>query len=322
MNETVRITHLRSSNSAMYDLRASTAVIGIIIYIGGFLGNLFSLILFIQKELRQVSTSLLFLLLNIFSTIHLLSLIVEFLDNIYDIQVLPSDVFRCQLILWLQNATRTICSFLTTTISIDRFIRSEYPVRSRLWCTPKNVLRLAIIYIIFSSLLYAFFFYPLNLFDAEGNCSFSYNTVFHTFAVNVMPLVRFISTGILPTVIMLGCGTRMIYNIRQSRKRVSQQMTLQNTTVATIAMPASKASTTTKLNSRRKMAIDNMLLLMVMANVFTYIITQMPFNTYAIYYGYEKSGDYLDYSLTRSFLLMWSSIYFGVGFYLFCIASP
>jgi len=121
---------------------------------------------------------------------------------------------------------------------------------------------------------------------------------------------------------MLACGARMIYNIRQSRKRIAQQTTMQNTTIAKIIIPASKASITTNNQQREKVAIDRMLLLMVIANVFTYIITQIPFNAYTIYYGYETTISYLSYSLTRSFLLMWSSIYFGVGFYLFCIASP
>jgi len=121
---------------------------------------------------------------------------------------------------------------------------------------------------------------------------------------------------------MLGCGGRMLYNIRQSRKRISQQTTLQITTIAKIIIPISKASSTKNNQQRQKTTIDHMLLLMVIANVFTYIVTQIPFNIYAIYYGYETTISYLSYSLTRSFLLMWSSIYFGVGFYLFCIASP
>jgi len=322
MNTTIKSIETSSATAAMDDLRISTAFIGIVIYLGGFIGNFFSFLLFIQKELRQVSTGLLFLLLNIFSTIHLLSLIVEFLDTIFGVEVVPSGVFRCQFILWLQNVTRTVCSFLATTISIDRLLRSEYPLRSRIWCTTKHVAQLSIIYIIFSIILYAFFYYPLNLFDADGNCSFTLNNTFHLFAINVMPAIRFIFICVLPTSIMLACGARMIYNIRQSRKRIAQQTTMQNTTIAKIIIPASKASITTNNQQREKVAIDRMLLLMVIANVFTYIITQIPFNAYTIYYGYETTISYLSYSLTRSFLLMWSSIYFGVGFYLFCIASP
>jgi hypothetical protein len=314
MNSTINIWQL--SSSSMDALRACTAILGVIIYTAGFIGNFFALLLFTQKELRRVSTGLIFLLLNIINTIHLLSLVVEFLDSIFQVQVLPSAVFQCQFILWLQNATRTLCSFLATTVSIDRFIRSEYPVKSRIWCTPKNTLKLAIIYSIFSILLYAFFFYPLNLFDDNGACSFSLDSTFRIFAVNVMPPVRFFFTIIIPSVIMVGCGGRMLYNIRQSHERVTQQ-----TTIATIIMQIPTTSSTNNEQHRQKNALDQMLLLMVTSNVVAYILTQMPFNIYAVYHGYETSN-YLSYSLTRTFLLMWSSVYFGVGFYLFCVASP
>jgi hypothetical protein len=121
---------------------------------------------------------------------------------------------------------------------------------------------------------------------------------------------------------MLGCGGRMLYNIRQSRKRIAQQTTIQITTIAKIIIATSKASSTKNNQQRHKIAIDQMLLLMIIANVFTYIVTQIPFNAYTIYYGYKKIDNYVSYSLTQSLLLMLSSIYFGVGFYLFCIASP
>lgn len=137
MNTTTATDDVLVSSTAV--LRMATAVLGCIVYATGFVGNFLSLLLFIQKELRQVSTGLIFLLLNIFSTIHLLSLIVEFFDSIFKVQIVTNDKFRCQFILWAQNLSRTVCSFLAATVSIDRFIRSEYPMKSRIWCTTKNV---------------------------------------------------------------------------------------------------------------------------------------------------------------------------------------
>jgi len=308
--------------SAMDILATTTAIAGIIIYFGGFLGNSFSILIFSQKELRKISTSLLFLLLNVFSTLHLLSLIAEFLDSIYNVQVIPNAVFRCQFLLWLQNTTRMLCSFLTTTITIDRFIRSEYPVHSRQLCTPKNVFRLFLIYILFASILHLFFFYPYNLFDAKGVCSWSYNSVFRLIAISIFPVVRFLFICVLPTIIMLGCSARMLYNIQKSRQRISRKTNDQHTTVPTINLSTSRATGTVTNQQRAKIAIDRMLLVMVLANVLAYIITQIPFNTYRIYYGYAGEIDYNQYTTVRSFLLMWSSIYFSIGFYLFCIASP
>ncbi|CAF3424360.1 unnamed protein product [Rotaria sp. Silwood1] len=302
-------------------LRISTAVIGTLIYIAGFIGNFFASLLFVQKELRQVSTGLLFLLLTITNTIHLLSLIFEFVDSLFVIQIFPFDVFRCQFILWLQNATRTICSFLATTVSIDRFLRSEYLMLSRRWCTPKNVCKLSIIYLLFSILLYSFFFYPLNTFDNEGFCTFDFNGTFRILAVYVMPPIRFTLICIIPTVIMVACGCRMVYNVGQSRKRVTQQTITHNQTLATIVVPILQSTNTTNNDRRQNIASDRVLLSMVIINIIAYIITQIPFNSYAVYYGYETTKNSLSHSLTRSFLLMWSSVYFGVGFYLFCCAS-
>ncbi len=77
MNTTVNSTDVLSAIEIPGDVYITGGIIGGLIYVGGFIENFFSFLLFIQKELRQISTGLLFLLLNIFSTIHLLSLIVE-----------------------------------------------------------------------------------------------------------------------------------------------------------------------------------------------------------------------------------------------------
>ncbi|CAF3611288.1 unnamed protein product, partial [Rotaria sp. Silwood2] len=63
---------------------AIPAILGTIVYIGGFIGNLLSLTIFIRTEIRRVSTGLLFLLLTISNSILLLTLIVEFIDVAYN----------------------------------------------------------------------------------------------------------------------------------------------------------------------------------------------------------------------------------------------
>mgnify|MGYP001073037534 CR=1 FL=1 len=296
-------------------LRLTMAVLGILVYVAGFLGNLLSLLVFIQKEFRQGSTSLIFLLLNIFSTIHLVSLSIEFLDSIFQVQIIASSIFRCQFTLWLQNTTRSVCAFLAATISIDRFIRSEYPMRSRIWCTTTNVLKAFYVFLTFSIVFYLFFYHPANVFDSEGQCSFPYDEKFRLYALNIMPPLRFVLVCFLPTILMVSCGIRMLFNIQQSKQRTVQPMAI------TTVNPPSKGSNTTEETRRKIARIDTMLVLMVLANVVAYGITQLPFNIYTLYYGYETSDDFSFYALLRAFLLMWSSIYFGIGFYLYCIAS-
>jgi hypothetical protein len=215
----MNLTNHSSQNLSkeMTDLHIAVAVLSIIIYVAGLAGNILSFLLLARSDFRQVSTGLTFLFLNIFGTMHLFSVVVEFLDSIFQFQMIGSAAFRCQFILWLQNVTRTICSFLATTISIDRFLRSEYPMLSRIWCTPSNIVRILCLYCLFSMGFYTFFFHPSNIFDVHGLCSFVYHRSLRIFILKILPSIRFVKLCLLPSLIMLICGARMISNIRRSK---------------------------------------------------------------------------------------------------------
>lgn len=306
----------------MESLRITAAALGISIYVAGFIGNFLSFFIFMQRELRRVSTSFIFLLLNIFCTIHLLSLVVEFLDSIFEVRILWNDVFRCQFLLWLQNFTRTMCSFLAASVSIDRFLRSEYPMKSRIWCTTNNVLKVFYAYLLFSGLLYAFFFHPRNVFDDDGRCSYPYDDEFRLITLNIMPPLRFLLICVLPIILMAGCGARMLINVRRTKRRINERRVVQ--VIAAIAQNHSTQTSNhgTEENRRQAAMLDQMLLLMVLTNVVAFTVTQIPFNIYTLYYGFGNSDDFQLYSLMRVLLLIWSSVYFGSGFYLFCLTSP
>lgn len=63
---------------------ARTAILGTIVYIGGLIGNLLSLTIFVRTEIRRVSTGILFLFLTISNTIQLITLTLEFIDAAYN----------------------------------------------------------------------------------------------------------------------------------------------------------------------------------------------------------------------------------------------
>ena len=155
-----------------------------------------------------------------------------------------------------------------------------------------------------------------------GQCSYPYDSTFRLIALNIMPPLRFVLICVLPSILMIGCGTRMLINIRQAKRRVAPQEVEQQVATVTTATPASRTGQATGETRQQTTKLDQMLLLMVLANVIAYIVTQIPFNIYTLYYGYETSDDFTLYSLMRAFLLMWSSVYFGTGFYLFCVTSP
>jgi hypothetical protein len=105
---------------------------------------------------------------------------------------------------------------------------------------------------------------------------------------------------------------RIISNIRQSRRRVQQG----NQTDAIVN------TTNPGLMLRQMTPLDRMLVYMMLINVTAFIITQIPFHMYTIVHVYYKTLDLSTSALVRAILLIWSSIYFGIGFYLYCLASP
>jgi CRISPR/Cas system CSM-associated protein Csm3 (group 7 of RAMP superfamily) len=52
--------------------------------------------------------------------------------------------------------------YLSVTISIDRFISSEMPLRSRDICIRKSVFKITIIYLILFSLFWSFYLIPMS----------------------------------------------------------------------------------------------------------------------------------------------------------------
>jgi hypothetical protein len=275
----------------------------------GFIGNLLSLIIFFsQEEFRNVSTGVLFLLMTISNTVHLWTLTTEFLGT-FDIYVYSNVFLQCRLNYFVQNVSRAVSTYLAITVAIDRFIRSELPMRSRIICTRRNAIKLNFIYIIIFSILFSFWFCPLNTANpANGTCYTGRSSIYNYFFNYIYLPIRFILVCIFPVIIMSLANIRMLYNIRQIRRRIqgdNQINTINN-----------------GLNNRRMTPLDRMLLYMTLVNVIVFIMTQIPFHIYTIVQSNYSIYDVWTNLLIRAFLLIWSSIYFGIGFYLYCLASP
>jgi hypothetical protein len=98
---------------------------------------------------------------------------------------------------------------------------------------------------------------------------------------------------------------RMLLNIRQSRRRVEQGNT-----------------NNTGLVLQRMTPLDRLLFCMMLISVSTFTVTQIPFHVYTIVQNKYSTLDVYTNLWVRAILLSWSSIYFGIGFYVYCLASP
>jgi hypothetical protein len=288
----------------------------------GFLGNLLSLIVFyFQKEFRKISTGLLFIFISISNFFHLVTLAIEFL-TIYNIIVFRHVFFQCQFTFFIQNVSRAASTYFMVTVSIDRLIRSEFPMRSRTICTQRNAIIITCCYLIIFSLFWSFFLYPfVSQNPITGTCNYQISASYYYFISYIHVPIRAVFICFIPVIIMLLANIRMLMNIRQSRRRVMNVSTVPSSET-NIPLPNASNTNTREKKDRRMSKLDRMLYYMMIANISIFVVTQIPFHIYSCIKNNLIGLNAFTAQLIRAILLIWSSLYFGIAFYFYCLASP
>jgi hypothetical protein len=277
------------------------------------------MIFYSQPEFRKISTGLLFLFITISNFFHLFTLIQEFL-TIYNIIMFMNVFFQCQFYLFIENVSRAMSTYFMVTISIDRLIRTELPMRSKRICTKRNTFIITLIYFIIFGLFWSFFLYPwISQNPITGTCSYTESASLYYFILNIHVPIRAVFICFIPALIMLGANIRMLFNIRQSQRRITDG-TVGPSSDTNIPVPLGPNGRPKK--RRRMSALDRMLFYMMVANVSMFLVTQIPFHIYSWLQNTLIKVDPLPAKLIRAMLLIWSSLYFGVAFYFYCLASP
>ncbi len=173
--------------------------------------------------------------------------------------------------------------------------RAVYPTRAKKFCTCRIAWRIVIIYIIIFTLSLSFYLLPYMKEDDEGYCTSISNPIFHDWITSIWPPIRTVLVCILPVSIMIITNILLWRRIRASKRRVAPRTS----------------------NLYYSANTEKMLIFITIANVLSFIITQIPFHIYATVVRYEESIYYM-----RTAMLLWSSLYFGIGFYIYCLTSP
>ena len=286
----------------------------------GSVGNLLSLYIFYtQEEFRKISTGLLYLLMTIFNIVHLCCLGIEFL-RLYSVTLYLGTVLQCGFNAFLQNMTRATSIYLAVAVAIDRLIRSELPMYSRVLCTRRNAGILTIIYVILFTLMWSFYFYQMSFFDSKTNSCINLPAFYIYFTRYIHDTARAVIVCFLPVLIITVANLRLLKNIRSSRRRVhgtnGALRDAPSLDITAITAPGPSTATT-----RRATSFDRMIFYMMVANVSTLFLTQTPFHIDQIRNNYLNTLDPFVNRLLRSFLLIWSSLYFGIAFYLYCLSA-
>lgn len=211
------------------------------------------------------------------------------------VRLFNSVLLRCRFVYWLQNVFRSLSSFIACTISLDRMCRACYPIRAKHFCTARLATQIVLVYILVFMISYSFYLLPYMGEDSSGVCSTSTNPIYHKFMTSIWPPMRTCLVCILPVSVMIITNTRLWRRVRASKRRVTPRMT----------------------NMSHSANTEIMLMFIAVSNVLAFLITQIPFHIYTTVVRYKKSIDHI-----RTLMLLWSSLYFGVGFYIYSLISP
>ena len=243
----------------------------------------------------------------------------EFL-TIFNVTIFQNVLFQCQITYFVQNVSRAMSTYFMVTVSMDRLIRSELPMRSKMLCTRRNVFILTCIYFCIFCLFWSFFLYPYVAQNpSTGACNYRLSESYYSFLVNVHFPIRAILVCFIPVLIMFAANIRMLMNIRHSRNRVADGPTVQSSNTNE---PRSSSRNSQPNRTRGMSAVDRMLYYMMVANASIFIITQIPFHIYSCVRNNLTGLDTVTARLIRAMLLIWSSLYFGIAFYFYCLTSP
>lgn len=214
----------------------------------------------------------------------------------------------------MKNVSRGLSTYLSVCVAVDRLIRSELPMRSRLICTRRNVYILTIILLVIFAGLWSVHLVPSpSEYSSSDRCLYTSSDPAAFFLINVNTSLRAVILCIIPVILMGFANIRMLRNIRQSQLRITAAMNTPNDSAAVIISGPV---------CRRVSAMDRMLMYMMICNILTFMITQIPFHLYAVAEVYDNLFDDQIDTLLYGIVLIWSSIYFGIAFYLYCLTSP
>jgi hypothetical protein len=137
-NENMAIVTVIQRNLALYGY--------IFLFLFGYFGHISSIIIFLRRTLRAVSTSSLFVCITLSNIIYLLVCIYDFLYTGVGLTPVNSQTnpnlsnALCRFRSFIQSVAMCSSAWLLLAISIDRWLRIRFPFQVKKLCTRKRVL--------------------------------------------------------------------------------------------------------------------------------------------------------------------------------------
>ncbi|UJR09086.1 hypothetical protein I4U23_013334 [Adineta vaga] len=200
----------------------------------GFLGNTASLLTFSRTTLRKVSTGCLFMVLAIFDTLYLLMCVFDYLEFGFKVPFYPHIAYSefCRFRYFVMNVAQMASAWTLVIVSIDRWIRTQFPFKSAMICTPRNALIAVGVLLVFDMSLHAHML--TSMFEiqipgfANAACGPNYftNKPYFSFFFTEWSIIQIFTTCLGPVSFMLIALIATMINICLSKRTVIQPVHL------------------------------------------------------------------------------------------------
>ncbi|CAF1255004.1 unnamed protein product [Rotaria sp. Silwood1] len=282
----------------------------IIIMIIGFTGNIFQIITFSHKTMRKISTGILFLALSISDTVYLLLslyILIIYGFNIPDQSNYPK---LCQFRHYMYYLATNFSAWMLTTIACDRWIRSQFPIKSKRLCTPRTAIYTIIIVLIIDCLLHIHIITPMFGQIAPGVTTMcganSRYPNYSYFYEKIWPIITLLTITIIPASCMIFFFIAITINVLTHHNRI---------------IPIGQTNVNRREKRRARFLHRQMLILMLVTWIL-FSLTTLP----ATLFRFIIST--LNVQQSFSFSLLLTSIFefitlsnYSLNFYLHCLTS-
>ncbi|CAF1400428.1 unnamed protein product [Adineta ricciae] len=285
-----------------------------ILFLLGFPGNLASLFTFSRASLRKLSTACLFIALAIFDTLYLVMCIFDYLEFGFSVSFYGRLSYSgfCRFRYFVMYAAQFASAWILVIVSIDRWIRTRFPFKSNVICTPaKGLIAVGVVLIIdvalhFHLLTQWFGMLVPGLAIAACGPSFTQQS-YAIFYYMFWSIIQIITTCIIPAVIMFFIVIDILINVH-----VRKQAFVRPIHAFAVCR-----------NAQQRRSVNRQMLILTIGSVCFFFLTALPVSIYKIISPRDSNliNNYLSIISIWTGLGWIQSLFYAVNFYVHCLCS-
>lgn len=270
------------------------AIVFPLIFLFGLVGNVLSALIFSVTKLNKSSCGFYFLVLAIADTIALIGGIHHCLTIGYHVPV-PSAAY-CRARDFLLYTSMDLVSWMIVAISVDRCLKTKYPISARTYATRRLSIIVSTVLIVFfvgKNIHLATEFIGDFSDDAADNCDGNPDfPSYLSFYKNVWPWIDLVSYALLPFIIVAVCNGLIIHDQYKRRVKI------------------------------RKRDLDISMITLLLVSSVSLIVSNLPIAILAVIYpyvsmSYDTNEQYDGAAFAFDLLRLPSYASLGLNFYLY-----